>query len=554
MSVSSVVNRKLYSGNGTTTAFGFPYPFQSAAELKVVQLDSNKSEVDATLNSQYSLDWDPDIGGTVTFTTAPGTGTRVLLYRDASPTQELDLDAGEVSSEDLEDEMDKLTFLVQRLQERVERSVHLRPTDLTYSTQLPIVADSTGSLLGFNSSGELTAFSLADFTAVAAVSNFWASIFDETDASNSLLALGFSPFQIGQRDETNASASLVGQGVSPFMIGNLLDDTGAAAARATLETYGHSSMLFSNAILKPQVGASAITIELKTRLDASPSATDPIIIAFRNSTLATADYTVVTCTTMPVVNVDQSSTLGIIADKTERMHFYALNVAGSIELAVMLGANTLRENDHVTTTAIGTTGLADSRYTLYSNTARTGVAARYAGYLDISQATPGIWSSTPSKVSNSPGVNSRQGLREEFVCVSLTAGAGAFGSAATKVMKFAVVHSSVSSGAMTLQSDSTVGTQVTINQEGLYGVSLTYGDATASSFALSLNAGADVTESASALSEAKILMPGTAGVSVATNVSVQARFSPGDIIRPHAQGNQSPVTTRCRFRIIKLGD
>jgi hypothetical protein len=55
MSLSSTTNRISYSGNGSTTAFSFPYYFLEAGDLKVVLVSSAGAETVQTLTTHYTV-------------------------------------------------------------------------------------------------------------------------------------------------------------------------------------------------------------------------------------------------------------------------------------------------------------------------------------------------------------------------------------------------------------------------------------------------------------------------------------------------------------------
>jgi hypothetical protein len=81
----------------------------------------------------------------------------------------------------------------------------------------------------------------------------------------------------------------------------------------------------------------------------------------------------------------------------------AINNAGTVELAVVniAGGNNLDETTLISTTAMSTA--ADSNNVIYSTTARTSVAFRVVGYVDITQATAGTWVTAPSTVQGAGG-------------------------------------------------------------------------------------------------------------------------------------------------------
>ena len=83
----------------------------------------------------------------------------------------------------------------------------------------------------------------------------------------------------------------------------------------------------------------------------------------------------------------------------------AINNAGTIELAAVniSGGNQLDETNLISTTAEGGSGAADSANVIYSTTARSNVAYRVIGFIDITEATAGTWATAPSTIQGVGG-------------------------------------------------------------------------------------------------------------------------------------------------------
>ena len=86
MTLSTTANIMQYSGNGVTTAFSFPYLFYADADLKVY-IDSDLQASGYTVSGAGVAG-----GGSVTFSTAPLTGTTVTIQRLVDVTQETDFE------------------------------------------------------------------------------------------------------------------------------------------------------------------------------------------------------------------------------------------------------------------------------------------------------------------------------------------------------------------------------------------------------------------------------------------------------------------------------
>lgn len=182
MGISSTGNREVYTGDGLTGSFSFPFYFSSDVDLKVyiyeiltglITLQANNTDylVTGSQNAQgiYTS------GGTVTLFAAPTSSEQVVIYRDPSRVQNYALlQNGAISSTALVQQLDYLTLLVQRLEDQISRAVIL-PDGIgaTFSGALP---DTTvlnpGSFLAINGGGtgiSLVSSPLAGFNPVTKV-------------------------------------------------------------------------------------------------------------------------------------------------------------------------------------------------------------------------------------------------------------------------------------------------------------------------------------------------------------------------------------------------
>jgi hypothetical protein len=142
------------------------------------------------------------------------------------------------------------------------------------------------------------------------------------------------------------------------------------------------------------VAANALTVTL-----------NPTILEFRSATLTSGTVVSRIISSAISVTVSSGSTLGTFSTLQSRIVVLALDNAGTVELAVVniLGGNDLTETGLISTTAEGGAGAADSASTIYSTTARTGVAYRVVGYIESTQATAGTWATTPSTIQGCGG-------------------------------------------------------------------------------------------------------------------------------------------------------
>lgn len=132
MTISTEANRKSYAGNGTTTAFSFPYWFKQESDLVVLLVnDTTQVAVTQVLSTDYTVTGAGNpAGGTVTMVTAPASGETLVIYRDPDLKQSTDLiNGGPFDQESVEGALDKITTMVQRNRDLAERSFRLPDGD-----------------------------------------------------------------------------------------------------------------------------------------------------------------------------------------------------------------------------------------------------------------------------------------------------------------------------------------------------------------------------------------------------------------------------------------
>lgn len=125
MTVSMQITKRIYTGNGVTRQWDVDFPFASAEHIRVYV--TSPEGVEEEILSDFKLNAD---GTVLTYPTEESgktplaEGWSVTLVRQTPLTQEIDLiRQGELDAEVLEGGYDKLTLLVQELNEKVSRSI-----------------------------------------------------------------------------------------------------------------------------------------------------------------------------------------------------------------------------------------------------------------------------------------------------------------------------------------------------------------------------------------------------------------------------------------------
>ena len=163
MTVSSTTLKNSYSGNGSTTAFAYNFKVFASSELKVFIRASTGAETlrsAGTGSTNYAVTGvGAASGGTVTFVTAPASGETVVLLRDTGLTQNTDyLENDSFPANSHEEALDRLTHIVQELDEEVQRSFKVSKTNAITTPEFTDAASARASkALGFSSDGNTLA-------------------------------------------------------------------------------------------------------------------------------------------------------------------------------------------------------------------------------------------------------------------------------------------------------------------------------------------------------------------------------------------------------------
>jgi hypothetical protein len=193
----------------------------------------------------------------------------------------------------------------------------------------------------------------------------------------------------GASNSTRLAVGTTGQ----VLTSNGTDPTWSAAPAAD------EASVLQNVGFKTSVGSNILTVSLQQADGATdPTAGSPSKISFRSSTATNGGYDIRTVSSIVSVSASSGSTLGLISGNTEDVYVYAIDNAGTVELA--LSANRYFDGGALQSpTAEGGAGGADSRSTLYSLTARTNVGVRLIGKIEFSLTTAGTWDEAGDRLS-----------------------------------------------------------------------------------------------------------------------------------------------------------
>ncbi|MEX3008367.1 hypothetical protein [Hoeflea sp. TYP-13] len=151
MTISTTTNRVRTAGDGSTTAFSFPYYFEADAHLAVYLTDAAGTETLQTISTHYTVSGaGAGGGGTVTFVTAPATTETVTIIRNEPLTQNTDAnDVGTFREQAFESQFDRHARQVQRLFEMAGRALKFRKSSA--NTDIDFPEPIAGLIPGWNS-------------------------------------------------------------------------------------------------------------------------------------------------------------------------------------------------------------------------------------------------------------------------------------------------------------------------------------------------------------------------------------------------------------------
>lgn len=167
----------------------------------------------------------------------------------------------------------------------------------------------------------------------------------------------------------------------------------------------NSSLAFNapvNLQINATVSANALTIALKGNNGSDPSATNPVLMAFRDVTIANGGPVIVSLQAALSFTIASSSTMGCVSAQMCRLWVVAINNGGTAALCAfnaLSSTNIAPINEAgLQTSASGTSG-GNSAQTYYCSTSAVSAKAiRIIGYIEVQEATAGTWATGPTYV------------------------------------------------------------------------------------------------------------------------------------------------------------
>ena len=160
MTLTTTLQKKIYTGDGLVTAFGYTFLINTNTDLKVyLRTITTGAESLQTLTTHFTVRGVGSAGGgNVTFVSAPASTLQVVIVRSVPLTQDTDYVSNDAFPAEVhESALDTLMMTVQDQGEALDRAIKLSPTNVMTSTDFTQSAtDRASKVLGFDSSGELS--------------------------------------------------------------------------------------------------------------------------------------------------------------------------------------------------------------------------------------------------------------------------------------------------------------------------------------------------------------------------------------------------------------
>ena len=244
--------------------------------------------------------------------------------------------------------------------------------------------------------------------------------------------VGVKSLYLGSNDSAAKSVRVIAPVVGTSY--TLTLPTTPGTARDQVESDGSGGLSFQptrrsptdaqNYSLATAVASNAMTLTLNGANASAPSASNQVDIVFRNATAATGTPVTRTLTSAPTLTISSGATLGQSNGVAGYIYVYAIDNAGTVELAV--SSTRYDEGTVVSTTAMS--GSATDFFTVYSTSARSSVPLRLIGRIKNSQTTAGTYAANALELSLPPFFTGRQIVVGGAQTTDGTYGAGTFGA------------------------------------------------------------------------------------------------------------------------------
>lgn len=320
-------------GNGVATVFPFAFKTFLATDLLIELLTiASGVKVALVLNDPagytvaLNADQNANPGGSITYNPAgvPLPATQSLTITSAMPESQGThlINGGNFLANNVEDMADRDMMATQDLAVRVQSSLQIPAVDGALTTTLPPAAQRANLVVGCDANGNFIMTAGGSNVPIAAA---WQAVVQAATLAAGRAAMGFSAFFDSLIAVANAAA---------LRALALIDGTSRVLKAGDM---ADSMMGFSfvNGTLVPSQNGTVLTVAIKTKAGADPSAADPVYVLFRNAAAGTGDYTVITLTAATSIATTVGGTFGVANNVAFKLWVAGFNDGGVFRLALI---------------------------------------------------------------------------------------------------------------------------------------------------------------------------------------------------------------------------
>ncbi len=181
--IDDVTPRIAYTATAGQTVFNITFAFFSNSDLKVYVNDVLRADYTAAGAGAS----EPSTRK-ITFNAGLALNDKVVILRDIPVDRTTDFpSSGPLLIDTLNTQLDKLTAILQQLEDSIARTLRLADSDITTNLSIPAAAARANKFLGFNSAGDPI---MSTSVTGTPVSVFMATVLDDPDATTARATLG----------------------------------------------------------------------------------------------------------------------------------------------------------------------------------------------------------------------------------------------------------------------------------------------------------------------------------------------------------------------------
>ncbi len=183
--IETTINKVQYDCDGAETDFDFTFKIFNKTDIRVIIADTDGVETELTYITDFSvhaINNNFTSGGTVTTVATYSSEYTITIIREVELTQESDYVENESHPAAVyENDLDKLTMMVQQLEEKLNRALLVPVSDEAVSLEIPPIPSRTSRYAAYDAEGSPIA--VTPLGGTVPVTAFMETLLDDTLAS-----------------------------------------------------------------------------------------------------------------------------------------------------------------------------------------------------------------------------------------------------------------------------------------------------------------------------------------------------------------------------------